>query len=242
LSYSAKVRPLGAAPEVPAPLLGGESPSLPLSRFYGGITFHGTLLQGITAIDGVGPDFVRGRVKTSTPAAWVRADALVGQTRWQIDPLAFDSAMQLAAYVAWVRYQRAGTPVGFSRWVQLREWPAGEVIAEARFAAEDSDRLEADLVFRTTSGEVIALALNGAKRTRGWFDPTWAALREVWKFGSAEDGRVPTKAEVAAKCALVSYEKVKLAPRPDGSCTAGGHAPWPRRAGGRVGRRMTHST
>jgi thiamine biosynthesis lipoprotein len=90
--------------------------------------------------------------------------------------------------------------------------------------------------------EVIALALNGAKRTRGWFDPTWAALREVWKFGSAEDGRVPTKAEVAAKCALVSYEKVKLAPRPDGSCTAGGHAPWPRRAGGRVGRRMTHST
>lgn len=165
LSYRAEVRSLSAADLAsvpkPAPLTGGEAGSLPLAKFYGGVTFHGKLLQGITSIDGVGPDFVRGKVKTSRPGDWVRAHDLQGQTRWAIDPLAFDSAMQLAAYVAWVRYRRAGTPVGFGRWVQLRPWPAAAhtaIIVEARFEAADVERLSADLVFRDDAGEIIAMA------------------------------------------------------------------------------------
>lgn len=160
LSYRASVRALSAdaVPPAPAPRKDGEAPSLPLSRFYGGITFHGPLLQGITHIDGVGPDFVRGRVKTSRPGDWVRAHDLGGQSAWAIDPLAFDSAMQLAAYVAYVRYGRAGTPVGFARWVQVAPWPTGEVFAEASFDSSDSDKLSADLVFRDEAGQVVALA------------------------------------------------------------------------------------
>ena len=163
LSYRARCRPLAPA-DLPTTLTapvaksGGGAPTLALSAFYGGLTFHGPLLQGITHIDGIGPDFVRGRVKTSRPGDWVRAHDLHGQTHWAIDPLAFDSAMQLAAYVAYVRYGRAGTPVGFARWVQVAPWPAGEVLAEATFAAADSDKLSADLVFRTLAGDVIALA------------------------------------------------------------------------------------
>jgi len=160
LSYRAGVRALtaGEVPPAPAPRKDGEAPSLPLSRFYGGLTFHGPLLQGITHIDGVGPDFVRGRVKTSRPGDWIRPHDLRGQSAWAIDPLAFDSAMQLAAYVAYVRYGRAGTPVGFARWVQVAPWPQGEVFAEAGFEASDSDKLSADLVFRDEAGQVIALA------------------------------------------------------------------------------------
>ncbi len=67
--------------------------------------------------------------------------------------------------------------------------------------------------------EVIALSLDGAKRTGGLFDPTWASLRGLWKFGSAEDGVVPTPNEVAALCPKVEWERVKLTPHPDGSCT-----------------------
>jgi len=160
LSYRAGVRTLSLSevPEVGAPKTSGDAPPLALSAFYGGLTFHGPLLQGITHIDGIGADFVRGRVKTSRPGDWVRAHDLHGQCEWAIDPLAFDSAMQLAAYVAYVRYGRAGTPVGFSRWVQVTAWPAGEVLAEATFAAADSDKLCADLVFRTLDGKIIALA------------------------------------------------------------------------------------
>ncbi len=163
LSYQAKVGPLTGNDAIPAPLTGGDAPTLPLARFYGGLTFHGPLLQGITQISGVGPDFVYGRVKTSKPANWLAASAVLGQSAWAIDPLAFDSAMQLAAYVAYVRYGRAGTPVGFARWVQLAPWPTGEVIAEARFPAADTDRLEADLVFRDPATNApIALAFGVA--------------------------------------------------------------------------------
>lgn len=95
----------------------------------------------------------------------------------------------------------------------LNEWKPDSALA--RINASEGKPVEAT----KPVCEVITLALNGAKRTRGLFDPTWAALRDVWKFGSAEDGRVPTKEEVAAKCALVSYEKVKLAARAGGSCT-----------------------
>ncbi|MCC6621520.1 MAG: aminotransferase class I/II-fold pyridoxal phosphate-dependent enzyme [Deltaproteobacteria bacterium] len=159
-SYRAIVEPLVGVPDAPPALAGGEPPAnlpLTLAGFYGGVTFHGPLLQGISAIDGVGPGFVRGRVKTSRPSDWVR---LTDQAAWAIDPLAFDSAMQLAAYVAWIRYRRAGTPVGFDRFVQLRPWPDGELIAEATFADGESDKLSANLVFRTLAGEPIAFAEN----------------------------------------------------------------------------------
>ncbi len=67
--------------------------------------------------------------------------------------------------------------------------------------------------------EVISLALDGARRTGGLFDPTWAALRGVWKFGSPEEGVVPATETVAALCSKVKWEQVKLTTRPDGSCT-----------------------
>lgn len=163
LSYRATVAPLGApldamvgTPTIAPARAGGAPPTtLSLAQFYGGITFHGPLLQGITSIDRIGEDFVVGRVKTSRPGDWMR---LTDQPAWAIDPLAFDSAMQLAAYVAYVRYGRAGTPVGFARFVQLAPWPAGEILAEASFKPGDNDKLEADLVFRTLDGTPIAAA------------------------------------------------------------------------------------
>ncbi len=155
LSYRAEI---GAAsiPDLPPALEGGAPAPIPLSAFYGGITFHGPQLQGITAIDGVGPGFVRGRVRTAKPEAWTPSGT---QAAFAVDPLAFDSAMQMAALVAYARWSRAGTPIGFDRYVQLKSWPAGEVIAEARFADAETETLSADLVFRAPgTGEVIAAA------------------------------------------------------------------------------------
>ena len=41
--------------------------------------------------------------------------------------------------------------------------------------------------------EVIQLALDGARRTQGLFDPTWAALRDLWKFADNNRGPCPTR-------------------------------------------------
>lgn len=159
LSYRASVRELSGVADVVAPELreGGEAPTgLTLKEFYGGVTFHGRLLQGIRSIDLIGQDWVRGQVRCGRPSEWV---AGTEQEAWAIDPLAFDSAMQMTGYVAYVRYGRAGTPVGFDRFVVLKPWPAGDLVqVEARFGESEDDRFASDFVFRDRHGEVVAVA------------------------------------------------------------------------------------
>jgi thiamine biosynthesis lipoprotein len=65
--------------------------------------------------------------------------------------------------------------------------------------------------------EVLRLALDGARRTGGRFDPTWAALRGLWRFDGSGD--VPDPARVEERCALVGYEHLALEPA-EGGCRA----------------------
>jgi 8-amino-7-oxononanoate synthase len=157
LAYQGRIRPLSAPIDDPGATKGGAPPTLPLAAFYDGLTFHGPMLQGITAIDRVGDGFVAGRVRVGSPRAWSPGSA---RDRFVIDPLAFDSAMQLSAYVAWVRYQRAGTPVALGRYAQLAAFPAdGEVVAEVTFGPIDGDRFTGTVWFRDpATGALLAVA------------------------------------------------------------------------------------
>ena len=69
---------------------------------------------------------------------------------------------------------------------------------------------------------VLKLSLDGARRTNGLFDPTWAALRGLWKFGDGEPHAVPAEDDIKRVCALIDYRQVELTVDPkkrDGSCT-----------------------
>jgi FAD:protein FMN transferase len=67
---------------------------------------------------------------------------------------------------------------------------------------------------------VLEASLTAARRTRGLFDPTWAALRGLWRFGTDQSAAVPPKTEIERACKLVRYRDVVLM-RTDGgaSCT-----------------------
>ncbi len=141
---------------VPAALTGGEPGPIPLRDFYSGLTFHGPLLQGIRSIDGIGPTFVRGTVVGGRPTDWTPAST---RTRFTIDPLALDSAFQLAAYAAWVRYRRAGTPVAVQRVVSWRPTePDAIYTADVHFGDAKDDRFSADVVLRDAEGEPVLAA------------------------------------------------------------------------------------
>lgn len=158
LSYTATVGAYTGKDDFGAPLTGGDPSPISLEEFYGGVTFHGPLLQGIVRIDGVGADFVRGAIRAGSPKAWTPATA---RTAFTVDPLAVDSAMQLAAAVAWVRYQRAGTPVKIGRVVVLQPLVPGRVYtAEATFGAMVDDRFEATLTLRDDAGAPVLVAQN----------------------------------------------------------------------------------
>jgi thiamine biosynthesis lipoprotein len=69
--------------------------------------------------------------------------------------------------------------------------------------------------------EVVRQALAGASRTGGLFDPSWAALGNLWKFGDGQTFTVPTTAEIEARCSKVGWAKVVVSPKADRSCTIG---------------------
>jgi thiamine biosynthesis lipoprotein len=65
--------------------------------------------------------------------------------------------------------------------------------------------------------EVLALAKAGAERTGGLFDPTWAALSDLWRFDGAT-ASPPDAARLRAACALVDHRALALRPRRGGGC------------------------
>lgn len=189
LAYQARVRPFEGSIADPGPTGPGEAPPLSLREFYDEVTFHGPLLQGIERIEAVGKDFVRGVVRTGTPKRWIPD---TDRARWSIDPLVLDSAMQLSGYVAWTRFQRAGTPVSIGRYVQLQPFPEGELTAEVRFGDAEGDRFSGDIYLRDPSGTLLAYAENVVAELRRdddglgfepkpeWTDPSlWPEVKEL---------------------------------------------------------------
>ncbi len=150
LAWRARVRPC-EAPEDPGPLPRGEAPTLSLRKFYGGVTFHGPLLQGLLAVDDVG-ETSHGSVRTTTPEAW----GFSNRTSFSVDPLALDSAFQLAAFTAWQRWERAGLPVGLRRLVVAAPWK-GPLSVALRAGDQQGDRFEGDLVLRDAQGVLVGL-------------------------------------------------------------------------------------
>lgn len=162
LHYRAEVAPAGAF-DAPAPLTGGEPSPVALDTFYRDITFHGPLLAGIVSIDGVGEDFVRGTVRVGTPQEWSPSSP---RASWVASPLAFDSAMQMAALVAWHRYKRAGTPMSVERLIVLAQPSSDTVLADVRFGDASGDRFVADVVLRDLDGTTLVIAEGVAAELR----------------------------------------------------------------------------
>ncbi len=75
-------------------------------------------------------------------------------------------------------------------------------------------------------GELVAIpedlcaalrrGVQGAEQTGGLFDPTWAALRGMWRFGTDLTPALPDPAELKKRCELISYKDLEFAPAGDG--------------------------
>ena len=67
--------------------------------------------------------------------------------------------------------------------------------------------------------QVLSLAKSGAERTGGRFDPTWAALSDLWRFDGTQ-AVAPPEAVLEARCRLVGHRGLELALLAGGGCRA----------------------
>jgi 8-amino-7-oxononanoate synthase len=156
-SYTGTVT-LGADTNVaPTPRAMAPTSPLPMSLkdFYGGFTFHGPRLQGITQIDALADDGVVGWVKGCRPADWIKEPL---RNEWTVDPLVLDASFQLAGYWAWVKQQRAGFPVSLGRFVQLAPFGLGPLKVTVTFESSTDDNFSGTLIWQNEKGVVVAYA------------------------------------------------------------------------------------
>lgn len=94
----------------------------------------------------------------------------------------------------------------------MNEWRADSVLSEVNRRAGEPG-------FVPVPADVCAAlrrAVLGAQETGGLFDPTWAALRGLWRFGTELTPALPDPAELQRRCALISFRGVQFAPEPEG--------------------------
>lgn len=114
-----------------------------------------------------------------------------------IEPGAFDEAAA-GAFAVFRRVEEV-----------MNEWRPDSALSRVNAAAGgNAVTVPADLC------DVLRLAADGARRTDGLFDPTWAALKDVWRFGSDESFEVPSEQRVLAACARVKWKWMELRESP----------------------------
>ena len=94
----------------------------------------------------------------------------------------------------------------------MNEWKPDSVLGRINGAAGGPEAVFAppDLC------AILQVAIAGTSRTDGLFDPTWAALRDLWKFDASHRGQVPPAEALAARCKLIDARSVHIARRKQG--------------------------
>ncbi|EPX56843.1 Thiamin biosynthesis lipoprotein ApbE [Cystobacter fuscus DSM 2262] len=94
----------------------------------------------------------------------------------------------------------------------MNEWRPDSALSEVNRRAGDGSFVPVpeDLC------AALRRAVRGAEQTGGLFDPTWAALRGLWRFGTELTPTLPDPAELKNRCALISYRGLEFAPEADG--------------------------
>jgi Polyketide synthase dehydratase N-terminal domain/Polyketide synthase dehydratase domain len=139
IHYRANVELVQRLPEPPSfnvtPLADGKAFSMEIADFYERWVFHGPMFQGILRIDQVGPGGVKALIETSSPDRWI---AGASQGQWLIDPLMFDSALQLLVLWGREHWDMTALPNGFESY--------------RRFATPSGRRILCEIRLRPTTG------------------------------------------------------------------------------------------
>jgi acyl transferase domain-containing protein/NAD(P)H-dependent flavin oxidoreductase YrpB (nitropropane dioxygenase family)/NAD(P)-dependent dehydrogenase (short-subunit alcohol dehydrogenase family) len=128
-----------------APLSDARAYSTDVPDLYRNWLFHGPTFQGIHRVDLLGLGGIKASLRTSLPEGWI-AGASAGQ--WLIDPLMFDSALQLLVVWAREHWDMTALPSGFHKFSRFAAPSGSHVTCELRIRPNTrAQMIHADIFF-----------------------------------------------------------------------------------------------
>ncbi len=163
MHYKANVELVRELPAAPAlnvtALTDSHAFSMDLADFYRQWLFHGPLFQGILQVDQVATSGVKALLETSLPGGWI-AGAPAG--KWLIDPLMFDSALQLVVLWAREHWDATALPNGFQSYRRFATASAGRILCDVRLRPTTGRQtIHADMYFvDAATGLIVGILEN----------------------------------------------------------------------------------
>lgn len=145
-----------ASPLKLAPVADGRAFSTDVADIYRNWLFHGPTFQGIDRVDLVGPGGIKASLRTSLPEVWI---AGTSSGKWLIDPLMFDSALQLLVVWAREHWDMTALPSGFKKYRRFAAPSASRVLCELRIRPNTrAQMIHADIFFLDgSSGNALGI-------------------------------------------------------------------------------------
>jgi thiamine biosynthesis lipoprotein len=113
---------------------------------------------------------------------------------------------------------RAGIDAAFAVFARV-DWSMNEWRPESPLSALNAAAGHGWVTLPADLCDVLRQAKRAARRSGGLFDPTWAALSDLWRF-DRPDFTPPDPVRVAAACRLVDHHALLLRDLADGACEA----------------------
>jgi acyl transferase domain-containing protein/NAD(P)H-dependent flavin oxidoreductase YrpB (nitropropane dioxygenase family)/NAD(P)-dependent dehydrogenase (short-subunit alcohol dehydrogenase family)/acyl carrier protein len=110
-------------------LTDGQPFSMDIADLYRRWLFHGPTFQGIDRVDVVAPGGIQASLSTSTPEGWI---AGASSSPWLIDPLMFDSALQLLVLWGREHWDMTALPSGFQSFRRFAGPVPSRILCELR--------------------------------------------------------------------------------------------------------------
>ncbi len=146
---------LPPAPPAPARSSAGLDPfPMTVEQAYDELLFHGSLLHGISRIEGINDD---GMVATLLPSAPQHCLAGAGPGSWIVDPVLLDSGFQLALLWARIRLDMTPLPARIRSYRRFAALPDGPVNCDLRVGVRAGGHiLDVQLAFLDPRGRLFA--------------------------------------------------------------------------------------
>jgi len=132
--------------------------AMTVSEAYDKILFHGEMMHGIKEVTGLSSRGLVARILSAPdPGKWMNTAGAAKSSGWMADPLAIDSAFQMAIIWCYENKGLVSLPVYFSKYRQYRNsFPEEDITAVLEVREVNDHKMKGNFTFLDSEKSVVA--------------------------------------------------------------------------------------